>query len=175
LNKLALTTMAATVFPYIAAELSMREDPTAIDRWLRHMVTLGLLELHPAGGYSAPAAGNPHQHSLTLLASIIEPTLERLFIVIGLLASSGKQRSRSQLQEDSRKVAHKMSRIYGMNAPEFFDARLFDLFIDKLISDGIVAERSDGTLCHQPVIDEVLKAARSVINPEFRYAVLRED
>jgi len=175
LNKLALTTMVSTVYPYIAEELSLREEPGAIDRWLKHMVELELLELHPAGGYCAPPAGNANQHQLHLLSSIIEPTLERLYIVIGLLASPGSSdRTRESLQEDSRKIAHKMSRIYGMNAPEFFDARLFDLFVDKLIANGVISESPEGTLCHSPIVEEVLKAARAVINPEFRYAILRE-
>lgn len=178
LNKLALTTMVATVYPYIAAELNVREEPGAVDRWLKHLTRLELLELHPTGGYCAPPAGNPNQHRLHLLSSIIQPTLERLYIVIGLLASdhttSGRARTRESLQEDSRQVAHKMSRIYGMNAPEFFDARLFDLFVDKLIADGVVIEGPDGTLCHRPIVEDVLKAARAVINPEFRYAVLQE-
>ncbi|MCB1684038.1 MAG: glycerol-3-phosphate 1-O-acyltransferase PlsB, partial [Pseudomonadales bacterium] len=52
LNRPALITMIETVFPYIAAELSSRQDPAAADRWLEHLLQLGLLELHPAGGYT---------------------------------------------------------------------------------------------------------------------------
>ena len=177
LNKLALSTMVDTVFPYIAEELYVRVDPTATDRWLTHMVELGLLELHPTGGYLAPPAGDPNQHRLELLSTIIQPTLERLYIVIALLASSarpGSERTRESLQDDSRKIAQKMSRIYGLNAPEFFDARLFNLFVDKLVADGLISEREDGTLGHTAIVDDVLKAAQAVINPEFRYAILRE-
>lgn len=177
LNKLALTTMVDTVFPYIAEELYIRVDPTDTDRWLTCMVELGLLELHPTGGYLAPPAGDPNQHRLELLATIIQPTLERLYIVIALLANNrepGSERTRESLQNDSRKIAQKMSRVYGLNAPEFFDARLFDLFLDKLAADGLISEREDGTLAHTAIVDEVLKAAQAVINPEFRYAILRE-
>ena len=175
LNKPALIAMIDTVFPYIAAELNIRDQPGSIERWLTHMLDLGLLELHPAGGYCAPPAGDPSRHQLQMLSSIIAPTLERLYIVIGLLANRNDAvRTRESLQEDSRKIAHKMSRIYGINAPEFFDAHLFDLFVDKLISDGVVRECDDGSLSHLPVVEEVLKAAAAVINPEFRYAILRE-
>ncbi|TNF89836.1 MAG: glycerol-3-phosphate 1-O-acyltransferase PlsB [Gammaproteobacteria bacterium] len=177
LNKLALSTMVDTVYPYIAEELYVRVDPTATDRWLTRMVELGLLELHPTGGYLAPPAGDPNQHRLELLSTIIQPTLERLYIVIALLASStepGSERTRESLQDDSRKIAQKMSRIYGLNAPEFFDARLFNLFVDKLVADGVINEREDGTLTHTAIVDDVLKAAQAVINSEFRYAILRE-
>ena len=188
LNKLALTTMVDTVFPYIAEELYVRVDSTATDRWLTHLVELGLLELHPTGGYLAPPAGDPNRHRLELLSSIIQPTLERLYIVIALLAGNtqtnvGRAASaatepalftREKLQDDSQKIAQKMSRLYGLNAPEFFDARLFNLFVDRLLADELISELADGTLSHTPVIDEVLKAAQAVINPEFRYAILRE-
>ncbi len=175
LNKLALSTMVRTVFPYIAEELSLREDSTATDRWLKHMLDAELLELHPTGGYSAPPAGRPSQYRLALLASLIQPTLERLYIVIALLASTKETpRTREALEADSQKIAQKMSRIYGINAPEFFDQRLFNLFIDKLVADGVVSVRDDETLGHTPIVDEVLKAAQAVINAEFRYAILRE-
>ena len=66
-----------------------------------------------------------------------------------------------------------MSRIYGLNAPEFFDAQLFNGFIDKLIADGVVSEGPDGKLCYSNVVDDVTKAAERIIDAEFRYAVLR--
>ena len=110
-----------------------------------------------------------------MLANLIRQTLERHYIVIGLLAQPNRNRlTRTELQVQSRQVAHKMSRIYGLNAPEFFDARLFDAFIDKLISDGVVSEGDEDKLQYQPIVDEVLKAAEQVIDPEFRYAILRE-
>ncbi|HEY5646568.1 MAG TPA: glycerol-3-phosphate 1-O-acyltransferase PlsB [Pseudomonadales bacterium] len=174
LSEPAMTTMVGVVFPYIAAELSIRDAPGALHRWLDHMLTLGLLEKH-ASGYVAPPAGNPNQHRLQLLSTIIEPTLERLYIVIALLAATGPDgRTRGSLQDDSRKVAQKMSRIYGINSPEFFDARLFNLFIDKLIADGVVEEGTDGVLTHGSLVQDVMKAAGSVLDPQFRYAILLE-
>ena len=174
LNLLALTTMVDTVFPYIATELSVRQVPAATDRWLEHMVRQGLLELHPAGGYCAPGVTSPNHQRLDLLASIITPTLERLYIVICLLADpNSRVATREALEAESKKVAHKMSRIYGLNAPEFFDARLFDLFVDKLVADGVVTETDDGSLHYGELVTEVLKAAKAVISPEFRYAILR--
>jgi len=161
MNKDALVTMIETVFPYIATELNIRHDPSDIDLWLQRLLDNELLKVHPAGGYAAPPTNSTQHHRLHLLSNIITPTLERLYIVIGLLVRSGScVQTREDLQAQSKQVARKMSRIYGLNSPEFFDARLFDLFIDKLIADNIVTD--------------VLKAAEAIIDPEFRYAVLRE-
>jgi glycerol-3-phosphate O-acyltransferase len=165
--------MVTTVYPYIAEELTIRVDFSAMDRWLTHLVRSGLLELHPNGGYCTPASNTAEHTQLRLLANIIMPTLERLYIVIALLSQSA-QKNRGELQSASQAVAHKMSRIYGLNAPEFFDARLFNLFIDKLIEDQQVEVMDDGTLSHSSLFPDILKAAKSVIDPEFRYAIMRE-
>ena len=175
LNMLALQTMVSTVFPYIATELNLRVSKANVDRWLKHLVNFGLLQVHPAGGYCAPPVSDPKHHRLHLLASVITPTLERLYIVLCLLATSVEHsRTRESLQEESRTVARKMSRLYGINAPEFFDARLFNQFVDKLIDDGVVSETADGTLRFGSLVQDVLKAAGTIINPEFRYAIQRE-
>jgi len=175
-TRTALKRMVATVYPYIAEELSLRVDPCAVDRWLEHLVRLGLLELAAGnGGYSAPASSTSEHTRLRFLANIIMPTLERLFIVIALLERPGTESiTRDSLQAQSRSIAHKMSRIYGINAPEFFDQRLFDLFIDRLLADGHIRVDSSGHICRSELIGDVLKAGQAVIEPEFRYAIMRE-
>ena len=167
--------MIETVFPYIATELNIRHDPSDIDLWLQRLLDNELLKVHPAGGYAAPPTNSTQHHRLHLLSHIITPTLERLYIVIGLLVRSGScVQTREDLQAQSKQVARKMSRIYGLNSPEFFDARLFDLFIDKLIADNIVTEHEASGLQYSDIVTDVLKAAEAIIDPEFRYAVLRE-
>ena len=178
LNKTALVRMVDVVFPYLAAELNISGDPDAIDRWLQHLVRAELLQVHPAGGYCAPSAQTQAHYRLHMLSQLIMQTLERLYIVVGLLAQPGATQrkqtlTRVELQDQSQRVARKMSRIYGLNAPEFFDAQLFNGFIDKLIADGVVSEGSDSQLCYSDVIDDVTKAAERIIDAEFRYAVLR--
>ena len=175
IGRLALLRMIETVYPYIAEELTLRVEQAAIGRWLEHLVKSGLLELHANGGYRAPGGSTPESTQLRLLANIIMPTLERLYIVIALLERSGeKAQTRESLEAQCQTLAHKMSRIYGLNAPEFFDQRLFNLFLDKLSADGEVQIDETGRICHSPLVSEVLKAAQAVIDPEFRYAIMRE-
>ncbi len=180
LNRTALVRMVDTVFPYLAAELNIAEDPGAVDRWLQHLVRAELLQLHPTGGYCAPPVQSLPHHRLYMLSQLIMQTLERLYIVIGLLTQPGagirtRTLNRTELQDQSQQVARKMSRIYGLNAPEFFDAQLFDGFIDKLIADDLVSEGAEGKLGYSPIVKEVIRAAEGVIDAEFRYAVLRGD
>jgi glycerol-3-phosphate O-acyltransferase len=172
LNKIPLRRMVDRVFPYLAAELHQKQDPQAVDRWLRHMVDGGLLQVTEAGGYSAPSVRSEARHQLHMLANVVMPSLERLYIVVGLLATE-TPKTREALQHTSEQVAKKMSRIYGLNAPEFFDAQLFHTFIDRLVADGIVSENADGSLGYAQVVRDVLKAAEGIIDTDFRSAVLR--
>lgn len=174
IGKLALTRMIDVVVPYIAEELTFRVDQQATDRWLRHMLHTGMLETHASGGYAAPALNSPQNNQLRFLANIIMPTLERLYIVVALLTTSQGHLSRGELQTASQSVAHKMSRIYGLNAPEFFDARLFNLFIDRLEKDQQISVDAHGSIGHSDLFNDTLRAAESVIDPEFRYAIMRE-
>jgi len=176
LQPAALQRMVETVFPYIGEELQAPETAVAAPRWVSHLLEEGLIAEHVGGGYCVPPESTRAHQRLRLLAGVIMPTLERLYIVISLLATPGSvSRSRRQLQERSEQIARKMSRLYGLNAPEFFDSRLFNQFVDTLLTRGIVREDGEGNLIHQPVVEEVLKAAEQVIDPEFRYATLQED
>lgn len=176
LQPAALQRMVDTVFPYIGEELHARETPDAAARWSTHLIKEGLITEHVGGGYSAPPVSTPAHQRMLLLAGVIMPTLERLYIVISLLSTSGSvSRNRRELQERSEQIARKMSRLYGLNAPEFFDGRLFNQFVDTLLQRGVVEEDDEGQLRHQAIVEEVLKAAEQVIDPAFRYATLLEE
>ena len=121
---------------------------------------------------TAPAVHRPEHYQLRLLARVIMPTLERLYIVVGLLSRNGPGTlTREVLQRRSGDVARRMSRLYGLNAPEFFDARLFNQFVDALVRRDVVWPGPGGELQYAPLIDDVLKASENVIDPDFRYAV----
>jgi glycerol-3-phosphate O-acyltransferase len=167
--------MATTVWPYIADELQTPEPATAVPRWLHHLVQARLLVRHDDDFYSPPPERSREHYQLRLMGRLVMPTLERLYIVIALLHQGGQgAHTRDTLQARSHQVAQKMSRLYGLNAPEFFDARLFNMFVDALIRNGVVAEQPGGQLTWAPLIDDVLKGSESVIDPEFRYAVRLE-
>ena len=176
LQAAALQRMVDTIFPYIGEELHAREKPDAAARWSKHLIKEGLIAEHVGGGYSAPPVSTPAHQRMLLLAGVIMPTLERLYIVISLLSTPGSvSRNRQELQERSEQIARKMSRLYGLNAPEFFDSRLFNQFVDTLLRRGVVEEDAQGQLRHKAIVEEVLKAAEQVIDPAFRFATLQEE
>ena len=100
-------------------------------------------------------------------------TIERYYIVGTLLTRHGTM-TRADLERESVIVARRMTRIYGINAPDFFDAALFRRFVQTLIERGAAVESEAGDLSPAPILREVLRGARGVISDEFRQAVSRQ-
>ena len=171
-----LERMVETIFPYPAWELHIDFAPGDTARWVGHLAACGLI-VNSSTGLRPPQADSPESRRLHLLAGIIRQTMERQYIVLSLLTRGGVEApTRADLKAQSQRIAHKTARLCGINAPEFFDQRLFDGFIDKLIDDGLVFEQGEGDsrLGYSPVLDEVMRASVRVIDNEFRYAVLTD-
>ena len=168
--------MIRLIYPYLAIELSCDSDLSQISDALAIMTTLKLLDFE-GGQYSAPGPVQPEHLQLTLLANLVSQTLERMFIVIYQLAQGPVKRE--ELRNSSQLVAQRISRLYGINAPEFSDQRLFDQFIDGLRQQGILYAVEDNIenpeeelLTYDPIIQKVLRAAAVVIDPQIRHSVL---
>ncbi len=172
-----LERMVATIFPYPAWELHIRMALGDTARWVGHLTACGLVR-NSSAGLRPPPADSPESRRLHLLAGIIRQTMERQYIVLSLLTRTGAEApTRANLKAQSQRIAHKTARLCGINAPEFFDQRLFDGFVDKLIDDGVVFEQGEGEdrqLGYSPVLDEVMRASVRVIDSEFRHAVLSD-
>lgn len=163
-----------TVYPHMREELFLEDasdDP--VPRWLGHLSRLDLVTRHGNDVYAPPPRHAPEHFRLRLLANIVMQTIERYYIVIALLTRRGGM-TRVQLEEECGIVARRMSRIYGINAPDFFDAALFRRFIETLIARGAAVESETGNLSPAPILREVVRGAQGVISDEFRQAVSRQ-
>jgi glycerol-3-phosphate O-acyltransferase len=173
----ALVGMVETVYPYLAAELFVASDGTLAERvdcWLTRLIAQGLLRTNAQGQLSAPSPETNVKYRLEFLASVVMQILERFFIAIALLEKIGQGRmDRPTLEQNCQDVARRMSRLHGLNAPEFFDPRLFHGFLDTLIDRGAVTVDDAGLLAYQSVVSEVIRAAGAVLPTAFRDAVLR--
>lgn len=175
-HRRSLTRMVEVVYPYLADELHADQlghgQLASVDRWIEHLAHFGLL--HVADDHLLPPPVDSREHyRLHLLSNVVMQSLERLYIVISLLANrDNAPQTRAELQEQSQRVARKMSRLYDINAPEFFDQRLFNAFVDKLIDDGVINE-TGGQLSHSEIIADVMHASERVIDAQYRYAILR--
>ena len=162
------------VFPHMRADLFLEAaGDDLVPRWLRHLARLNLVTRHGDDVYAPPPRHAPEHFRLRLLANIAMQTIERYYIMVALLTRHGTM-TRDSLEAESGIVARRMSRIYGINAPDFFDAALFRRFIETLIERGAAVESQAGDLSPTPILGEVVRGAQGVISDEFRQAVSRE-
>ena len=172
----ALLQMVTTVYPYLRSELYLAGNSNLeldVGHWLDHLSAQGLLQ-QTDDEFGPPPLESNESYRLTLLAQIVMQMLERFFIAVGLLQQAGQRRiDRRTLEKDCITLARRVSRLYGLNAPEFFDARLFRNFVDTLIDRGVVDIADDGTLSYGHLIGEVTRASSVVLPIDFRLAVLR--
>ena len=162
------------VFPHMRAELFLEAaSDDLVPRWLGHLARLNLVTRHPDDVYAPPPRHAPEHFRLRLLANIAMQTIERYYIVVALLTRHGTM-TRDSLEAESGIVARRMSRIYGINAPDFFDAALFRRFIETLIERDAAIESGAGDLSPAPILREVVRGAQGVISDEFRQAVSRQ-
>lgn len=161
--------LVATVFPFVAQELKLPVD-AGVDRWLDHLLAAGIVEQRGDGLVAAKA---PEQRlKLRLLANTVMQTLERFYIAAALLADAGAGvLDRKALLAACRATAARVSSLYGIDAPEFADGRLFEGFLQGLAEQGALTEKEDGSLVVQDGVRELLRAARGVISLELRQAL----
>ena len=70
---------------------------------------------------------------LSLLAEATIQTIERYYLVIALLLQAGRGSvTQEALEQRCHLMAQRMSVLYGLNSPEFFDKSLFRNFIELL-------------------------------------------
>ena len=161
------------VYPHMRAELYLEEaSDDLVPRWLGHLARLDLVTRHGDDVYAPPAKHAPEHFRLRLLANIVMQTIERYYIVIALLTRHGTL-TRVRLEAECGIVARRMSRIYDINAPDFFEPAPFRRFIETLIDRGAAIESEAGELSPAPTLRQVARGAQVVISEEFRLAVSR--
>lgn len=168
--------LAGVAYPYLRSELFLkyRNDEIAdvINGWVDVLVAKGLLSEESSGLISRPEEGTDAMLRLRVLSRFIIQTLERYHIAIGVLRRYGSGKvTAEELENQCTLLAERMSILFGLNAPEFFDKTLFRNFISSLQSNGVVTRDENGLLCYSDELDEVAEDARLVLSVEKRQAI----
>lgn len=174
-SRARLGVLVSAVYPYLREELFLpfeeHELAARVDAELHLLLRLGLVR-REGDHFAAVPAEDPRSPRLHLLARLIMPTLERDYIALSLLVHPpGGRIDREGLEEACVLTAQRMARLYGLDAPEFFDRTLFRRFIDLLVARGMVRSDEEGSLAPVALVRRVLLEARRVLAPEFRQGV----
>jgi glycerol-3-phosphate O-acyltransferase len=171
--------LAWRIYPYIAAELflpwSESELPAVVDGVLDCMRDQRLVEPDAARAIwrrPPPASGEAMQ--LSVLAQATIQTIERYYLAISQLVAAGSgQITQSVLEERCELNAQRISMLYGLNSPEFFDRTLFENFIDLLRRRGVIRSSAAGKLEFNEVLLRVAADAQFVLSEQIRHSVMR--
>ncbi len=167
------------VYPYIAAELFLiwREaDIAAVtERMLDTFQRLHLLDCNAERSeWQRPAPTSPEAMRLSLLAQASLQTIERYYLAIALLLQAGSGLiSQSALEERCHLMAQRMSVLYGLNSPEFFDKSLFRNFLDLLRRRDVIQISDDGQLLFGEPLLGVAADAQLVLSEQIRHSILQ--
>jgi len=167
------------VYPYIASELYLRWDEAeagaVADALLDTFAHLNLLHANAdRSEWQRPPYTSLEAIRLSVLAQATIQTIERYYLAIALLLQSGSGTIAQQaLEERCHLMAQRISVLYGLNSPEFFDKSLFRQFIDLLRRRNVIQTSADGMLTFGEPLLNVAADAQLVLSGEIRHSILQ--
>lgn len=167
------------IYPYVRDELFLRWSETevsaAVLETLDDLANHGLIESIEGGAqWRRPPTGSTEAVQLSVLAHVTVQMIERYYLVIAVLLKSGSGRvSQDALESQCQLMAQRMSLLYELNSPEFFDRTLFKNFIDLLRARNVLGVNAEGRLTYTDMLPAVADDAQLVLHEQIRNSVLQ--
>lgn len=171
--------LAWRIYPYVRDELFLRWGEESLEDVVRatllQLANHGLLESIDNGAeWRRPVTGSVQAVQLSLLAQITVPIIERYYLTIALLLKAGSGRiSQEALENQCQLTAQRMSLLYELNSPEFFDKALFKNFIDLLRARNVIGVSAEGRLTYTELLLAVSSDAQLVLHEQIRNSILQ--
>lgn len=170
--------LVSITYPFLRRQLfitwTQEQLPEAIEHIVGILADLGLLEQTGKNEYSRPRASSIKYGQLELLARVISPVLELYYMTFAILLNTGTNKiSEPDLIEHSFLMAQRVSMIYELNSPDFFDKRLITSFIDSLRDIKYISIDADGLIEYSVDYLKVGEDAVSLLNRNIRSSILQ--
>lgn len=170
--------LVSITYPFLRRQLfitwTQEQLPEAIEHIVGILADLGLLEKTGKNEYSRPRASSIKYGQLELLARVISPVLELYYMTFAVLLNTGTNKiSEPDLIEHSFLMAQRVSMIYELNSPDFFDKRLITSFIDSLRDIKYISIDTDGLIEYSVDYLKVGEDAVSLLNRNIRSSILQ--
>lgn len=164
------------IYPFMAKELTLQwQVDDIVDVTVHAVDALVEQKLLTRDGDSLvrPAAGSAEAYQLLMLGQSMVPMLQRFYLVVALLVRYGSGTlSRIRLEKMCQASAERLSMIYGLHSPDFFNKSLFQDFIRTLQSQEVLQRNEDGLLDFDEVLIGIGADARLVLGEEIRHSIL---
>ncbi|MEC9482757.1 MAG: glycerol-3-phosphate 1-O-acyltransferase PlsB, partial [Halomonas sp.] len=141
----------------------------ALDTTLEALARQGLLRRENDGTWRRPHSHEAESERLNLLGRLIQPSLERGYLLLAsLLRYPSGSLTRDALETHGRQLAERLTLLSGLNAPEFFDRRLFSGLLDTLEAEGWLWQENDH-LCFDKALEAAQLRGRVLFDPALRH------
>jgi glycerol-3-phosphate O-acyltransferase len=171
-----LQRLVRLIYPFMKQELTLKWDFEQIDEVtsaaIEALIDLDLLT-RDSQVLVRPPAGSGKAFQLLMLGQAMVPMLQRFYLVIALLVRNGSGTlSRATLEALCQQSAQRLSMIYGLHSPDFFDKALFRDFIAQLQVQDVLRRNDGGKLEFDDDITRIGEDARLVLGEEIRHSIL---
>ncbi len=166
------------IYPFMKKELSLKWEFDDIDDVtsdaIKALVDLGILTSRKRRKLLVrPRTGSAMAFQLLMLGQSMVPMLQRFYLVIAILVGNGSGTlSRARLETMCQQSAERLSMIYGLHSPDFFNKTLFHDFIKMLQDQKVLRRNGDGLIEFDDDIQSIGADARLVLGEEIRHSIL---
>lgn len=166
------------IYPFMKKELCMKWEYDDIDdvttEAIKSLVELELLTCSAdKKSLVRPPAGSEKAFQLLMLGQSMVPMLQRFYLAIAILIRNGSGvLSRQRLETMCQQSAERLSMIYGLHSPDFFNKSLFHDFIRTLESLDVLRKNSDNLIEFDDDLTNIGIDARLVLGEEIRHSIL---
>lgn len=175
MEKAKLLKLMHALYPLLQKELFIYMDVESAQDYCERIVMQlkeqGLLEQR-GRKLMPPQRDSAHFHSAWLLSRAMQETVQRYAVVLRVLEVS-QTISRGQLEKTSRKIAERLSSLYGMSSPEFYDKNVFSCLVTALREQELVVSTEDGTLKHSDNSRALQADINQLVWPEISQHLLQ--
>ncbi|HSG59120.1 MAG TPA: glycerol-3-phosphate 1-O-acyltransferase PlsB [Woeseiaceae bacterium] len=173
-----LQRLVRLIYPFMRKELCLPWSDDEIDTVttaaIGALVAEGLLTpLKRKRVLKRPPAGSAPAYQLLMLGQSIVPMIQRFYLAIAILLQHGSgSLSRAELERKCELSAERLSMIYGLHSPDFFNRSLFHDYIRMLLDLDVLRRGEDGLLQFDEDIVSIGADARLVLGEEVRHSIL---
>ena len=166
------------IYPFMKKELCLKWSYEHIDdvtsEAIEALVEHGLLSRsRNKKMLERPPSGSEKAYQLLMLGNAMVPMLQRFYLAIAILVRNGAgQLTRTRLEQLCQQSAERLSMIYGLHSPDFFNKTLFQDFIRMLQAQDVVRRNEEGLLEFDDSIESIGADARLVLGEEIRHSIL---
>lgn len=169
IEKAKLLSLMFKLYPLLQRELFIYMDADSAieycERLLLQMKEQGLL-IQKGRKLMPPERNSEQFHAAWLLSRAMQETVQRYAVVLRVLEIA-QTISRGSLEKSSRKIAERLSSLYGMKSPEFYDKNVFSCLVSALREQGLVESTDDGTLKHSESSQSLQSDVNLLVWPEI--------